>query len=182
MLFFSGCSGPSKGVKLSDKEILVAGPVEVPVSGTFKTEHVFEASGGRLGALVIKGGKGEGVFTGDEGISLEFKKPSVWKNQYELHESKSLIASVQLPKIIRKAFDIEFAGRVFELSPGGSKNRSWTLRDDHGTEVCEILPRGGLKRGAKLEIASQIPLRLMVLVYYLVEKRWKEEAAASADL
>lgn len=166
---------------MSTQDLLLSGLIEVTVSGTFKTEHVFESSGGNLGSLVIKGGKGEGVFTGSEGLVLEFKKPSAWKNQYQIHESNNLIASVQLPKKIRKAFEIEFDGQVFELSPGGSKNRSWTLKNDQGAGVCEILPRGGLKRGAKCEVVNQIPLRLMVLVYYLVEKRWKEEAAASAD-
>ena len=167
---------------MNSQESLVSGQLEITVSGTFKTEHKFTSGQGSLGSLVTKGGKGEGVFTSSEGLVLELKKPSAWKNQYELQESNQTIVEVQLPKRIRKTFEIAFENKGFELSPGGSKNRSWTLRTAQGAEVCEILPRGGLKRGAKIEIASQIPLRLLVLVYYLVEKRWKEEAAASADL
>ncbi len=170
-----------KECKLSNQNMIETGQIEVSVSGTFKTEHDFKAGESSLGSLAIKGAKGEGVFTAASGIVLEFKKPSGWKNQYQLLESNNLLSSVQLPNKIRKAFEIEFSGQVYELSPGGSKNRSWTLRNSQALQVCEILPRGGLKRGAVIQVENQLALQLLVLVYYLVEKRWKDEASASAD-
>lgn len=167
-------------VFVSSQNMINQGLIEVTVSGTFKTEHDFDSSGNSLGSLVIKGGKGEGVFTGDDELSLMFKKPSAWKNQYELQEGKDVIGKAQPPKKLSKAFDIELEGQMVHLTPGGSKGRSWTLKDGQGHEICEVLPRGGLKRGAKIQVETQVSLKLLVFAYCLVVRRWQEESF-SAD-
>ena len=53
---------------------LKADVIEVTVSGTFKTEHIFNTQEGILGALTIKGSKGEGSFIGADEVVLDFKK------------------------------------------------------------------------------------------------------------
>lgn len=164
-----------------DQAELKADVIEVTVSGTFKTEHVFNAPDGVLGALTIKGSKGEGSFTGADNLLLAFKKPSVWKSQYELQEGNDTIAKAQPPKKLKRAFDIDLEGEFYQLIPGGSKMRSWTIKNAQGQGICEILPRGGLKRGAYLRIGAEIPLKLLVFGYCLVVKRWQEESAAAAS-
>ena len=163
-----------------DKAELKADAIEITVSGTFKTEHLFKAPDGVLGALTIKGAKGEGNFIAADESILEFKKPSVWKNNYELHEGSKVIATAHPPKKLKRAFQIDIEGNTYQLSPGGSKLRSWTLKNVQGQGLCEVLPRGGLKRGAYVKIGAEIPLRLLVFIYCLVVKRWQEEASAAA--
>lgn len=166
---------------MTDKNELKADVIEVTVSGTFKTEHVFNSSAGVLGKLLIKGNKGEGSFQGADDSWLEYKKPSIWKNQYELHEGNLITGKAHPPKKLKRAFEIDLDGELFSLSPGGSKLRSWMIRNDQGESICEVLPRGGLKRGAILRIGAEIPLKLLVFGYYLVFKRWQEESAAAAS-
>jgi len=164
-----------------DQAELKADVIEITVSGTFKTEHVFNTPEGVLGALTIKGSKGEGKFIGADDAALEFKKPSVWKNQYELEDEAAVIGKAHPPKKLKRAFEIDLEGEIFQLVPGGSKTRSWTLKNSQGQGISEILPRGGLKRGAYIKIGAEIPLKLIVFTYCLVVKRWQEEAAAAAS-
>lgn len=154
--------------------------IEITVKGTFKTDHVFNTEEGILGALTIKGSKGEGSFIGADNVLLEFKRPSIWKNQYELQEGPAIIGKAHPPKKLKRAFEIDLEGEIFNLSPGGSKMRSWTLKNMQGLGICEILPRGGLKRGAYIKIGAEIPLKLLVFSYCLVTKRWQEESASAA--
>ena len=166
---------------MTDQAELKADVIEVTVSGTFKTEHVFNTSSGVLGALTIKGSKGEGKFMGADEAELDFKKPSVWKNQYELQEGSVVIGTAHPPKKLKRAFQIDLEGQIYHLAPGGSKLRSWTLKNTQGQGICEILPRGGFKRGAYIKIGAEIPLKLLVFAYCLVIKRWQEESAAAAS-
>ena len=169
-------SSVEKDLEMSSQLMVNPGLIEVSVSGTFKTEHILNSSGDNLGSVVIKGGKGEGVFTGGENLVLMFKKPSAWKNLYELQDGEAAVGKAQPPKKLSQAFDIELEDQVYHLTPGGKKGRSWTLRDGQGSEICEILPRGGLKRGAKIQVEAQISLKLLVFVYCLVVRRWQEES------
>ena len=130
--------------------------------------------------MTIKGSKGEGSFIGADEVVLDFKKPSVWKNQYELQEGTTIIGKAHPPKKLKRAFEIDIEGDIYNLSPGGSKMRSWMIRNNQGQGICEILPRGGLKRGAFLKIGAEIPLKLLVFSYCLVVKRWQEESAGAA--
>lgn len=164
---------------MTDLAELKADVIEVTVSGTFKTEHVFNTPEGSLGALTIKGSKGEGRFIGADDVVLDFKKPSVWKSQYEFQEGSAVIGKAHPPKKLKRAFEIDLEGEIYHLAPGGSKMRSWTLKNVQGQGICEVLPRGGLKRGAYIKIGAEIPLKLLVFVYCLVVKRWQEESAAA---
>jgi len=163
-----------------DQVEMKADVIEVTVSGTFKTKHVFNTPEGVLGALTIKGSKGEGKFVGADAAVLDFKKPSVWKNQYELQEGGAVTGKAHPPKKLKRAFQIDLEGAIYHLVPGGSKMRSWTLQNSQGRGICEVKPRGGLKRGAHIKIGAEIPLKLLVFTYCLVVKRWQEEASAAA--
>ncbi len=166
---------------MSNLELVKVGSIVVSVSGTFKTEHVFNKGEAVLGTLTIKGNKGEGSFTGADDSILEIKKPSIWKSQYELLEGKNTIGNAHPPKKLKKAYEIDFKGEIFNLDPAGSKSDSWTLSDHQGSGICEVLPRGGFKRGAEINIGAEIPLKLLVFGYYLVDKRWSEDAAPDID-
>ena len=159
---------------------LKADVIEVTVKGTFKTEHVFLTPAGILGALTIKGSKGEGRFVGVDESVTDFKKPSIWKSNYELQEGGTTLGKAHPPKKLKRLFEIDFDGEILNLTPGGSKLRSWTLKNVQGQGICEVLPRGGLKRGAYIRIGADIPLKLLVFVYCLVTKRWQEESAVAA--
>jgi len=166
---------------LTEHAELKADVIEVTVRGTFKKEHVFNTPEGILGALTIKGSKGEGSFIGADEVVLDFKKPSIWKSQYEFQEGTVVIGKAHPPKKLKRAFEIDFEGEIYHLTPGGSKMRSWTLKNIQAQGICEVLPRGGLKRGAYIKIGAEIPLKLLVFVYCLVIKRWQEESAAAAS-
>ena len=163
-----------------DQAEMKADLIEVTVSGTFKTEHVFNVQEGILGTLTIKGSKGEGKFLGADESTLDFKKPSIWKDRYEFLDGNDTIGNAHTQKKLKRAYQIDLSGEIYALAPGGSKLRSWMLQNDRGQGICEVLPRGGLKRGAYIKIGSDIPLKLLVFVYCLVTKRWKEESAAAA--
>lgn len=154
--------------------------IEITVSGTFKTVHDFNTNEGTLGSLTVKGSKGEGKFLGADGSELEFKKPSIWKDRYQLLQGALIKGEAHPPKKLKRAYQIDFEGEIYRLAPGGSKLRSWTLSEESGQAICEILPRGGLKRGALIRIGAEIQLGLLVFVYGLVVKRWQEEASAAA--
>ena len=166
---------------MADQAELKADVIEVTVSGTFKTEHVFNTPEGVLGTLTIKGSKGEGSFSGADNLLLDFKKPSVWKSQYELQEGNATIGKAHPPKKLKRAFEIDFEDGIYHLTPGGSKMRSWTLKNIQAQGICEVLPRGALKRGAYIRIGAEIPFKLLVFTYCLVVKRWQEEAAVAAS-
>ena len=166
--------------KLADQTELKTDVIEVTVSGTFKTEHVFNTPEGVLGTLTIKGSKGEGSFIGADEVVLDFKKLSIWKSQYELQEGNATIGMAHPPKKLKRAFEIDFEDGIYHLTPGGSKMRSWTLKNIQAQEICEVLPRGALKRGAYIKIGAEIPFKLLVFTYCLVIKRWQEESAAAA--
>lgn len=163
-----------------DQAELKTDVIEVTVSGTFKTEHVFNTPDGVLGTLTIKGTKGEGNFVGADESVLDFKKPSVWKNQYELQDGNAVIGTAHPPKKLKRAFEINLDENIYALTPGGSKMRSWTLHNSQGRGISEVIPRGALKRGAYIKIGSEIPLKLLVFMYCLVIKRWQEESSAAA--
>jgi len=167
---------------MKNKEELKVDVIEVTVTGTFKTAHVFNAELGILGVLTLKSGKGEGSFVGADDSLLAFNKTSIWKSNYELLQGNEVIASASPPKKkITRAFNLDFEGEIYTLSPGGSKRRSWTIKSSPGQAICEFLPRGALKRGALIWIQSEIPLALLVFGYCLVLKRWQEESAAAAS-
>ena len=154
--------------------------IEVSVSGTFKTVHVFNTPDGILGTLSIKGSKGEGKFVAADESALDFRKPSIWKNQYELLDGTSRIGQAHPPKALKRAFEIDLDGDIFHLVPGGSKLRSWTLKDNQGRGICEFLTRGGIKRGAYIRIGAEISLQLLIFGYCLVLRRWHEESTSAA--
>jgi hypothetical protein len=167
--------------KLVEALELKADLIEVTVKGTFITEHMFRAPDGVLGILTINSSKGEGKFLGNDDGGVTFKKPSFWKNNYELYEGSSPLAAAHPPKKLSRAFEIDFKGEVFHLAPGGTKMRSWTMANSQGQRISEILPRGVFKRGAYLKIGAAIPLYLLVFGYYLVIRRWQEEAGAAVS-
>ncbi len=164
-----------------NKNDLKADVIEVTASGAFKSEHVFNTTVGILGVLTLKGIKGEGSFSGADDSVLDFKKISIWKSHYELRQGSTVIAGAQPPKGLSRAFNLVFEGDYYLLKPGGNKLRSWTLKDNQGRAICEIMPRGGFKRGALLRIGAEIPLTLLVFVYCLVIRRWHEEAGVAAS-
>ena len=152
--------------------------IVVSVSGTFKTEHVFSTTQQVLGKMALNAAKSEGFFLGADKSQLALKKASFWKSVYELTQEDQKIGTASSKGVFKRAFDIQFEDRSFELKPGGSKLRSWSVRNSQGVVVCEFLPRKSLKRGARIRINAELPMSLIVLCYLLVIKRWQEESSA----
>jgi hypothetical protein len=162
-------------------EEFTADVIEVTVSGTFKTEHVFNAAEGILGVLTLKASMADGQFTGADDLKLAFKKTSAWKSHYELQQNGVILGTARPPKKITRALDL-FVNEVrYILKPGGSKARSWKIYDERGQVMCEIMPRGAFKRGARIRIEAEIQLSMLVFGYCLVARRWQEESAAAAS-
>ncbi|NQS92089.1 MAG: hypothetical protein HQ574_06725 [Chloroflexi bacterium] len=155
---------------------LRADVIEVGVSGIFKTEHVFATPAGILGVLTLNVGISEGEFQGADGSTLVYKKTSFWKSNFEYFDGVSVIATAEPIGKLRRGLRLNLDGEHLGLFPGGSKLRSWTIKDPRDQILCEILPRGAFKRGAYLRIKAQFHLRWLVFGYCLVTKRWQEES------
>jgi hypothetical protein len=161
------------------KAAITVDEIIVSVSGTFKTEHVFSTKQHVLGTMALNAAKSEGFFLGADNSQLTLKKTSFWKSVYEITQENKKIGTATPKGALKRAFDITFDGSGFELKPGGSKLRSWSVRNSQGIVVCEFLPRRSLKRGARIRIMAELPMSLIVLCYLLVIKRWQEESSAS---
>jgi hypothetical protein len=151
--------------------------IEVLETGAFKTEHVFQTDEGILGSLSLNVGKTEGAFQAVDEKELTFKKTSPWKSNYEWRDGSSLIGSAVPRKALSRAFLIDFQGTGYGLIPGGTKMRSWRVINSSDQELCEILPRGAFKRGARIRIKAEIPIGLLIFSYCLVNKRWQEQSS-----
>lgn len=162
-----------------NKETISADWIEVEVKGTFKTEHVFVSNNQVLGKLALNAAKSEGFFLGADETQLKIRKISFWKSKYEIKQDEIVIGTASPRGGLKRAFDITYAELPVELKPGGTKLRSWTIRDSQGSNLCEFLPQKSLKRGSRIRIGAEIPLPLIVLCYILVIRRWQEESAAS---
>jgi hypothetical protein len=162
-----------------NNEAINADWIEVSVKGTFKTEHVFVSNNQIFGKMALNAAKSEGFFLGADETQLKIRKTSFWKAQYELIQDEKVICTASPRGALKRAFDINCDDLFVELKPGGSKLRSWTLRNSQGGGLCEFLPRKSLKRGARIRIGAEIPLPLIVLCYILVIRRWQEESSAS---
>jgi hypothetical protein len=162
-----------------NNEAITADWIEVAVTGTFKTDHVFGSNNQILGKLALNAAKSEGFFLGADESQLKIRKTSFWKAQYEIIQNEKVIGKASPRGALKRAFDIDYDNLPVELKPGGSKLRSWTIRDSRGSILCEFLPRKSLKRGARIRIGAEIPLPMIVLCYILVIRRWQEESSAS---
>ncbi len=164
---------------MEKKNELKADFIEVTVKGSLKTEHDFQSADGRLGLLKMNGLITEGTFQGVDGLSIHFKKTSLLKAQYELDQEGVKLGSAKPAKALRKALSLELEGKSFSLVPGKLLTRTWNLLNSEGSPICELKPRGVLKRGAVIQILSPVELKLLVFAYCLVTKRWQEESSAS---
>jgi len=154
--------------------------IEISVSGSLRTEHVFHAADGVLGVLNLNGMISKGEFRGADGSELHLEKTNFWKFEYQLSEGGEILAKANSPKAFKRALEIEYQGRSMRLEPHGSKLRSWTALDENHHPICEIKPRGAFKRGAVIHLFSPAALGLLALAYTLVSRRWQEENSAAA--
>ena len=161
---------------ISDQEIK-ADQIVVIETGLLTTQHVFQFGGGILGVLNLKPGKSAGNFQGEDKQEYHFTKPNIWKPQYEWKEHKTLLGSASSKSVLSRVFLINFRDINYGLFPGGSKFRSWTLKDSSSRVLCEFIPRGAFKRGAIIRIKSEFPFGLLVFCYCLVVKRWQEQSS-----
>jgi hypothetical protein len=154
--------------------------IEVTVSGSFKTEHVFNAADGVLGVLNLNAMISEGTFRGADGSELTIKNINFWKPNFQMIDGDRVLGKAHSPKVFKRAFEIEFDGQSLRLESGGSKLRSWSLLDAAGSLVCEFRPRGAFKRGALIQICAAASLGLLAFAYTMVSRRWQEENTAAA--
>jgi hypothetical protein len=161
-------------------ESFTADQIEVSVKGTFKTEHYFAANYQSLGKLLLNAARSEGIFHGADESQLMIRKNGFWKAVYEIRQDGRLIGKATPRGAFKRAFDIDYEDMPIALTPGGSRLRSWSVRDSKGGVLCEFLPRKSLKRGAQIRIGAELPLPLIILCYILVIRRWQEESSSAA--
>jgi hypothetical protein len=160
-----------------ENDFYTADVIEVREKGTFKTEHFFRTPMEELGILSLKASRAEGEFIGNDGLKYSLKKTSFWKSTYEWRLGTQLIATAQKKGTLGRAFLINYENNLYGLFPGGSKLKSWLLKNAQEIIMSEFQPRGAFKRGAYIKIKTQIPLPLLVFVYCLVSRRWQEESS-----
>ena len=156
---------------------LKADLIEVIETGTFRTEHTFQFGRGVLGVLKFNSGRSEGEFIASDGTEYQFKKTTFWKSNYVWKKGESILASAAPRGKLTRAFIIDFQGSTYGLFPGGSKPRSWKVKNISEKDLCEIMPRGAFKRGAHLWIRDEIPIDLLIFCYSLVSRCWQEQSS-----
>ena len=127
--------------------------------------------------LDLKTGKTGGVYRTDDGKDCQFEKTNFWKSHYEWKDHNSLLGSAVPKTKLSRAFLINYQGNGYGLFPGGSKLRSWNIKDSSSQILCEFKTRGAFKRGAIIQIGAEIPIGLLVFGYCLVSKRWQEQSS-----
>jgi len=160
-----------------NEQELKADLIEIVETGAFKTEHLFQFGGGVLGVLKLKASRSEGNFKTETGEEYFFSKPSIWKSNYEWRDNTSLLGRAVPKGKLSRAFIIDFQGTAYGLLPGGSKLRSWRIVSTSGEDLCEFIPRGAFKRGARVRIGAEIQVGLLGFCYCLVTKRWQEQSS-----
>jgi hypothetical protein len=162
------------------RKVLMADQVEVVVSGLFKTHHYLQTTTATLGELTLPAFSTDGVFRADDdGRTLVVSRTSWWKGWHELRENGIVVGQARSQGFWRRTMSVGFRGAMYELVPAGVWSRGWYLVDDAETILLEIQPRGVFSRGAYLTAMVTMDVDLLLFVYYLVNVRWQEQAAAT---
>ena len=75
---------------------------------------------------------------------------------------------------------VGFRGLMYELVPAGFWSDGWNLLDGAGTVLVEVRRFGFFRRKVVLTVWGPVHPDLLVFVYYLVNVRWQEQAAAAS--
>jgi len=161
------------------RESLAADAIEVTVSGTFRTHHLFESETGLLGELTVPAFRRGATFGGAEGLELTISSKGWTGSRYEMRSGEEVLATTHPRGAFRRAIDIECSGVPYAAVPVAAFRQGWYLVDAVGSQLLKFQPRGAFRRGAYLEILAPVRLELIVLFYYLVYRRKQEEAAAA---
>jgi hypothetical protein len=153
--------------------------IEVMVTGFFTTQHELGSAAGPLGRLTIPTFKKTSIFQGTDGRELTMRQPSIWKQVYELRAGEELLGRAWAAGLLRRDVVVQLHNQEYSLQPVSFWNRAWRLVDAQGAVLLHIEPRGIFRRGARLQILTEIELALLAWAYYLVHKRWETEAAAA---
>ena len=162
-----------------NKGSLTADTVQVIERGLFKSEHIFGSSTDLLGMLTLNASKSRGNYTGSDGRNFDFEKTSPWKSHFQFSERGVTLGNAESRGILKRGLVLVFENENYALLPGGSRFRSWVLRDSQELILCECRPRGAFKRGAQIRIINPLPFALLVFTYCLVTKRWQEQPSAA---
>ena len=164
--------------KVLERDEIRADLVVTSVSGTFTTEHLFQASAGILGVMKLRTSKSKGSFQAADGTIFEFENTAFLKPNYELKLDDEVLVRSEKRSALGRGLKVHEGGVTYVLRPGGSRMRSWGLWDEDELPVCELQPKGAFSRGAKIIIRQEVSVPLLVFVYCLVIKRWQEESTS----
>ena len=156
------------------------GAIEVGVRGFFKTHHRFATDTEELGEMTFPAFSQDGVYHGAQGQILVLRKTHWLGNAYELLEGDTVRGTAEQPRLLSRDIAIWFDGREYTLQPAGVLNQGWYLVDAGGMTLLEVQPRGVLKQGAYVMPKAGLNADLVVFAYYLVYRRWQDDAAAVA--
>ena len=162
------------------QKALITDEVQVTVSGFFTTHHSLETVTGGLGELTLPAFSKGGVFRSGDGRELTVERTSWWRGWHELREDGVVMGTARPRGFWQRTMSVGFRGAMYELVPAGFWSRGWHLVDEAGTALLEIQPRGVFRRGAYLTVLGSVNADLLVFVYYLVNVRWQEQAAAAS--
>ncbi len=165
-----------------EQEFWTTDEIETVVSGLFTTRHSLQTATGIMGELTLLPLRWNDVFRFVDGRKLVVKRTNWWRGWHELWENEVVLGSARPRGMLRREIIIQFGGEGFVLKPAGFWSRRWYLTDGAGTPLLEIRPRRGIfRRGALLTILGTVDAALLVLTYYLVFTRWRQESAAAAS-
>ena len=162
------------------KEVWLLDEIEVEVSGFFTTHHYFQTQSGGRGEFTFPAFGEEGIFRTPDGRELRMYKTSWLGSAHELVEDGVVRGRADRRGLFDRDMVLQFDGQEYALESDGFWKQSWHLADAEGTIVLEIQPRGILKHGACLTIASAIDADLVAFAYYLFYMRQQDDAAAGA--
>ncbi|HNS51987.1 MAG TPA: hypothetical protein PKO09_12495 [Anaerolineae bacterium] len=160
-------------------ENLAADTIEVTIDGVFTTHHTFRAESSVLGELTVPAFSRDATFQAVDGQALTVHSTSWRGSRYELCAGEDVLAATKPRGAFRQPIDIEHRGGLYSAVPAGAFRQGWFLVDAAGSEILSYQPRGAFRRGAYLEVLDTAQMELIVLFYYLVFQRKREEAAAT---
>ncbi|MBN1485135.1 MAG: hypothetical protein JXA37_10460 [Chloroflexia bacterium] len=151
--------------------------IEISIDGFRRPRHFLQTEQGLLGELSVSFTSRQASYAGADGRRLEMSQPSFWRSEFELRRDEELLARAAQRRFFGREMAIEYQGQPYILQPAGFWTRAWQLLDNQETVLLQVEPRGILQRGAHLTVQGELPLDLLIFVYFLVHNRWQNEAA-----
>src|SRR5262245_35504780 len=110
---------------------------------------------------------GEAAEVAIAGQPFTLARESLLEGKFVMRRGREVIARACKPSAFARAFEVELAGRRFELRAASAWGRGFGLSVE-GVEVGRITPAGWWTRKAVIDLPGEIPAPAQVVLFWLV--------------